>query len=346
MLRALTHQAVQCERLGSPMYSRLFQDLANDYADNGRTYAMLAGRSHRPIHDAIPLRLAAAIHRIVLDGKDDRIGRHYPSVGGTPGKDYSADFIAYMRDHIEEIDSALTEQVQTNEIGRSVVPLVLTHWLTNFGIRSCDFLELGASAGLNMNFDHYYASYESLRMGDATSKVRFMGDWFADSPDVPKKSALIHTRRGVDISPLDIRNNEERTRLLSFIWPDQKKRFQRTTDAIAIAQKFPVVIDQQSADVWLAHQLPQHLDQPTIVFHSIVWQYLGRDVQNHMRTTLQHNGSQRTPETPLIWARMEPAGETADVRVTMWDGTEPPQEYLLCEIGYHGQNMKWIGQPL
>ncbi|MEY3806513.1 MAG: hypothetical protein RIR69_1325 [Actinomycetota bacterium] len=344
MLRALTHQAIQCERLGSPMYAQLFHDLARDYADNGRTFAMLAGRSQRPVHDAVPLRLAGAIHRIVLEGKDDRLARHYPSVGGSPGEDFPADFIAYMRDHIEEIDVALTQHVQTNEIGRSVVPLVLTHWLTNFGISSCDYLELGASAGLNLNFDRYYACYGALRMGDSTSTVRFMGDWFADAPQVPKGKVQIRTRRGVDISPLDIRHSDQRTKLLSFIWPDQKKRFQRTTDALKIAQEFPVVIDQQSADDWLATQLPHHVNFPTVVFHSIVWQYLGREVQHRLRATLQQNGSLRTSDSPLIWARMEPAGENADVRVTIWDGRDTPQEYVLCEIGYHGQQMKWTGR--
>lgn len=341
MLRALRHQALQCERLGSPMYARLFQDLAADYEDNGRTYAMLAGRSQRPIHDAIPLRLAGAIHRIVLDGRDARLARHYPSVGGTPGEDFTADFIAYMRDHIEEIDSALTQQVQTNEIGRSVVPLVLSHWLTSFDISQFDYLEIGASAGLNMNFDQYYACYGPLRMGYTQSTVRFMGDWFANAPLVPRNAAQVMKRRGVDISPLHVNEKEDRLRLLSFIWPDQKQRFQRTQDAITIMSGHPVIIDKQSAEVWLHEQLQSSTNNATLIFHSIVWQYLGRERQQLLRDIISEAGHRRDVDTPLFWARMEPAGDVADVRVTMWRG-QKTQEFVLATIGYHGQNMTWL----
>lgn len=341
MLRALIHQAVQCERLGSPMYARLFHDLAADYQDNGRTYAMLAGRSQRPLHDAIPLRLAGALHRIVLDNRDVRLARHYPSVGGKPGEDFTADFIAYMRDHIEEIDIALTQHVQTNEIGRSVVPLVLSHWMTSFDISQFEYLELGASAGLNLNFDQYYACYGPLRMGNSQSSVRFMGDWFANAPDVPKTAAHIIKRRGVDISPLHVNEKEDRLRLLSFIWPDQKQRFQRTQDAISIMSQHPVVIDKQSAEDWLATHLQSSRNTATMIFHSIVWQYLGRERQQHLRATISDAGSRRGAENPLLWARMEPAGDVADVRVTMWRGKEP-EEFVLATIGYHGQDMKWL----
>ena len=341
MLRALCHQAVQCEKLGSPMYARLFSDLAADYADNGRTFALLAGRSQRPIHDAIPLRFAAAVHRIVLEGKDERLARHYPSVGGTPQEDFTADVIAYMRDHIAAIDSGLTQQVQTNEIGRSVVPLVLSHWITQFDVTQFDYLEIGASAGLNMNFDKYYACFGPLRMGNPRSAVRFMADWFANAPHVPRTSAQIHRRRGVDISPLHISDPDEHNRLLSFIWPDQIHRFARTQHALNIATTHPVVIDQDSAETWIGPQLNISQHRPTVVFHSIVWQYLGRDRQATLRNVLTEKGTQRTYDAPLFWARMEPAGDVADIRVTMWNGGEP-REYVLATIGYHGQNMNWI----
>jgi hypothetical protein len=38
---------------------------------------------------------------------------------------------------------------------------------------------------------------------------------------------------------------------------------------------------------------------------------------------------------------MEPAGKVADVRVTMWRGGDA-EEFLLAEIGYHGQDMNWL----
>lgn len=343
MLAALHAQAVACESIGSAMYTRLFQDLADDYADNGRTYAILAGRSTRPIHDAIPLRLAAAVHRIVLSGRDERLARHYPSVGGKPGSDFTADFIAYMRDHLDEIDVALTQQVQTNEVGRSVVLLSLSHWLTTQNVDAFDLLELGASAGLNLNFDKYYACSGQLRMGDSQSSVRFMGDSFSHTPDLPKTGAQVHRKRGVDISPLHITQADDEMRLMSFLWPDQKIRLERTRAAIDIAKLNPPVVDSASADMWLQQQLSRPFERATVVFHSIVWQYLGAGTQNGVREALASAANRATTQTPLLWVRMEPAGPVADVQVDVWDGTSLDSvHHRVAEVGYHGQNVNWL----
>lgn len=341
MLAALRAQATSCAQLGSKMYETLFTELADDYEAGGRIYALLAGRSARPIHDAIPLRLAGAIHRVVLRGDDKRLARHYPSMGGKPGEDFGADFIGYVREHLEEVELGLNSQVQTNEVGRSVVHLVLSHWLTKFEIEEIDFYEVGASAGLNLNFDKFYGCFGQLRMGDPTSALRFMGDWFDSAPLVPKTGARVVNRRGVDISPLDVTDPAQELRLLSFVWPDQKARMQRIRAAIEIAKEHKPLVDTESADTWIERQLRTRRERATVVFHSIVWQYLGPDVQRRFRQALEDAAITASPEKPLIWARMEPAGKVADVRVTMWRGDEP-EEYLLAEIGYHGQDMNWL----
>jgi hypothetical protein len=328
------------------MYKALFTELLEDYEMGGRTYALLAGRSNKPIHDATPLRLAGAIHRVVLRGDDARLARHYPSVGGKPGEDFPSDFIAYMRDHLDEIELGLSSQVQTNEVGRSVVHLVLSHWVTQFAVNEMDWLEVGASAGLNLNFDRFYACYKQLRMGDPQSSLRFMGDWFGNEPIVPRNAAKVVQRKGVDPYPIDITNEDEELRLLSFIWPDQRERLQRLRAAIDIAKQHKPLIDRESADTWIQRQLTRERDRATVVFHSITWQYLGRDVQKQFVSSLEKAGAKATVEKPLIWARMEPAGPVADVRATVWNGSTEPLNFRLCEVSYHGQNMNWIGEQI
>ena len=340
MLRSLTLQSEQCARLGSPMYAALFRELADDYRWGGRTYALLAGRSERPVHDAIPLRLAGAIHRVVLRGNEPRLARHYPSVGGRPGDDFPSDFVAYMREHLDEVENGLSSQVQTNEVGRSVVPLAVSHWLTELGVHEFDHLEIGASAGLNLNFDRYYAGVRTLRMGDPDSILRFNGEWFDGMPHVPRQGAQVVRRRGVDISPIDVTDSAQETRLLSFVWPDQTERIERLRRAISIAREHPPLLDRGSADAWVTAQLARPRERATVVFHSIVWQYLGTHVQRNLRSALEESGRNTTPATPLVWVRMEPAGPVADVRATVWSGDEP-KEHILATVGYHGQQMNW-----
>ena len=343
MLRALVQQAESCRSLGSPMYSDLFTDLAADYADGGRTYALRAGRSLRPRHDAVPLRLAAAIHRVVLQGKDERLARHYPSVGGKPAEDFTADFIGYMRDHLEDVETGLATQVQTNEVGRGVVHLVLSHWLTTLGIEEFNLLEIGASAGLNLNFDKFYGCFGQLRMGDSTSSLRFMGDWFTNAPDVPRIGAVAINKRGCDVSPIDVLRPDDEARLLSFVWPDQRLRLERLRAAIAIAKTHRPTVDTASADEWIAQQLSRPRKHATLIFHSIVWQYLGTETQNQLKQAIYNAGKMATSDNPIVWARMEPAGPVADVQVDVFDGSSSePRHFRLAEIGYHGQEMNWL----
>jgi hypothetical protein len=116
---------------------------------------------------------------------------------------------------------------------------------------------------------------------------------------------------------------------------------QRIRSAIEIAKLHKPLVETESADTWIERQLRTRRERATVVFHSIVWQYLGPDVQRRFRQALEDASITASPEKPLIWARMEPAGKVADVRVTMWRGGDA-EEFHLADIGYHGQDMKWL----
>jgi hypothetical protein len=79
----------------------------------------------------------------------------------------------------------------------------------------------------------------------------------------------------------------------------------------------------------------------TVVYHSIVLQYRPRDSFVRMRTAIETAGGMATPESPLCWLRMEPAGEVADVRLRTWPGGG---DRLLATTGYHGPPVDWLVQ--
>ena len=179
-------------------------------------------------------------------------------------------------------------------------------------------------------------------MGDAASPIRMMGDWFTHTPTIPSTGARIHRRRGTDISPIDVSDPDDAMRLLSFVWPDHKDRFARTKAAIEIAQKYPPFVDHQSADTWIQDQLRRPRERATMIFHSIVWQYLGTHVQKNFTRAVFEAGQNATPSAPLVWARMEPDGPHADVQVDIWTGDREPQHFRVAEVGYHGYGLKWL----
>ena len=342
MHEALVLQQVACAALGSDIYDRLLAGIAADYADGGVSHTALAGRFDRPVHDAAPLRLMGAVHALALAGRAPAIAAHYPSCGGTPHGGMVHDFLSVVAAHPGEIEVALSRQVQTNEVGRSVVHLSIAHWLGARGLAHFDHLEVGASAGLNMNFDSFLADTGTGTMGDPASTVRFGPEWFDVPPPVTAHPAVVRARRGCDPFPIDVVTDPaQAARLLSFVWPDQAERFARTRAAIDIAHTNPPVIDTDSADAWVARMLASPLTAPTVVFHSIVWQYLGTQVQDGLRTTLERAGADATKENPLFWIRMEPAGAVAHVTATEWSGGNRV-ETILCEVGYHGRDMRWL----
>lgn len=341
MIEALTLQANACLSLGSQMYHDLLHVILRDYHHGGTSRLILEGASLRPIHDATPLRLLGALHRIVLDGRCTELARHYESVGGFPSETLADDVLFAIQTYESEIRAALQQQVQTNEPGRALSHLALSHWFAHRNISEFDLLEVGASAGLTMSFDRYCIHTQYGIVGDHSSSLVFPSSWIETTFPFHETPATCVTRRGVDISPIDVTTENGVNRLLSFVWPDQHERLHRLRLAIDLTRQAPHTVDQASVDAWLPTQLSTPRVRPVVVFHSIVWQYLGVDVQNSLKDSLHAFGEGSTTETPLIWARMEPAGRVADLQVTIWNGSQIVEEWNLGTIGYHGQSLRW-----
>jgi hypothetical protein len=65
-------------------------------------------------------------------------------------------------------------------------------------------------------------------------------------------------------------------------------------------------------------------------------QYLPQEERAEFRRLVEEAGAAAGPGAPLAWLRMEPAGERAEVRLTLWPGGE---ERLLAGATYHGDSL-------
>lgn len=339
MADAIEHQIAGCEHLGSPLYARLLRELLADHRAGGITAELLDGRSDRPIHDAVPLRLLGAVHRVVLRGEAPELAEVYPSAGGRDdGRPLLEQFSAVVRRHRGEIELGMTRTVQTNEVGRAAV---LVGGFSLLAARSglpLDLLEVGASAGLLTRWDGYRYETPDAAVGDPASPLRFTDGWTEPPPLHPIEVAR---RRACDLAPVDAFTEDGRSTLLSFVWPDQDARFARLQAALDIAARWPLVIDRADAGAWLARELGDR--QPgttTVVYHTIVWQYLPRETRLAVRAALAAAGETAIASAPVAWLRMEPAGAVADLRLTTWPGGE---EEVLATAGFHGADVNWTG---
>jgi hypothetical protein len=337
----LRYQARECEAMGSTLYARVLDGVLDDLAAGGVCAAILGPRADDSVATALQLRFLGAVHRQVLEGRAPALAAHYPSVGGTPGPSLVPDFLATVAALRPEIEARIEDGVQTNEVGRAAV---LVGGYAEVARRSglpLRVLEVGASAGLNLRWDRFWYDTGVTTFGDPDSGVRFVGWWEgepAGRPDLAS-GAEVAMREGCDRNPLDPTTEDGRNTLRSYLWPDQSERFARLDAALDIAASVPASVVSADLAEWLEDRLASSVPGlATVVVHSIVWQYVGRESRDRMRAALRRAGAAASPSSPLAWLRLEPAGPLADLRLTWWPGGG---EEVLGHGGYHGRPVRW-----
>jgi len=271
---AMQVQSHACAALGSHIHGVILTALADNLAANGIVYELTKDLDLRPGRDAVPLRIIGAAHREALAGRAPKLAAHYPSTGGTPGSTLVEDFLATLESNRDAIIDGLHRTVQTNEVGRTTMLVAgLAHFGRTYGVDSIHFREVGSSSGLNLLFDRFWFDNAGHTYGDAVSKVRFEADAWAEPTVDISGCPAVASRAGCDIAPLDVRDPERRLTLLSFVWPDQRQRFERLHAALDIATTDPTYNPPSQADAaeWIDDQLdcPCRRTDGRLPFHRV-----------------------------------------------------------------------------
>jgi hypothetical protein len=340
-------QAAQCREHGSPLYGELLECAAADCEAGGPTWAILDGHESEPKASVLALRFLGAVHRLVLQGRAPALAQYFPSAGGRNAGGAAA--WPAFRDVLlackEELRALVQHPVQTNEVGRSASLLggfLTIGQVTGLPLR---LLEVGAAAGLNLRWDRYWYEANDAGWGDRASPVRFLG-LFEDAHPPLVARVVIAERRGCDARPIDPCSEEGRLTLRSFLWPDQPERRARLDGALAVAAEVPAHVDRADARGWVAERLALPVEGvASVVFHSVVMQYLGREGARQIADTIRIAGARATPAAPLAWLYLEPAKAAKGdweyrVILTMWPGGE---ERVVAVSSPHGPPVRWLG---
>jgi hypothetical protein len=341
-----------CQMLGSPIYSALMARALLDYRAGGPVAEALNGFVGEPVRSALVLRLFGTVHRFALLGEAPDLGRYYPSVAGADVLPFDAvaawsAFRATLIERAAEVRAGMASPPQTNEIGRSAVLAGgLQVLAARFGM-AVHLVEVGASGGLNLRPDRLRVRLSDGRaLGPADSPVVIGVDWRGDVPDLDAPVRVL-SRRGTDRDPVDVSSPAGRLRLTSYVWPDQLDRLARLRAAFELASVEPVSVREQRATDTL-DELTLNPGALTVVWHSLLWQYLSDDERAAFTARLETLGATATPDAPLARLSLEPRGRKHPdgvqfvVRVQTWpgDGAE-----LLGLAHPHRPDVVWQPRP-
>jgi hypothetical protein len=199
---AFSAQADACENLGSPFTAMLLRQVALNLSEDHPVGAHLHGW---PSYDtlrsgAVALRLAGAMHSVVLLEMDDGLAAVYPPNQVDDDTLWRAVEQA-MRAHHEHIIGWMESPPQTNEIRRSNALIPGFHLIAKETGLPLVMSEIGASTGLNLNWDIFAMEIDGQVWGAADAKVRLTPEWRGPLP--PLADIEVLDREGCDIKPLN-----------------------------------------------------------------------------------------------------------------------------------------------
>ncbi|ADB33795.1 conserved hypothetical protein [Kribbella flavida DSM 17836] len=319
VVEAFKLQAAACEELGSPLYADLLRRLVDDYELGGVSTEVLAGHEQDPGPSALALRLLGSVHRLVLAREVPELGVFYPSVGGEwdPVLGWEA-FEQVLQARGPELRSLLSQPPQTNEVGRSTALYGGLLRLAEVVPLPVRLFEIGSSGGLNLRADHFrYDLADGTSFGAADSPVVFADAW-SGRPIQPAPALRIAERVGSDINPVNPLSEDGALTLMSYVWPDMTERLARLRGALAVARDVPADVRREDALSFLRN-LELAEGHVTVVWHSVMWQYLTQADQAAADAAIAELGERATATAPLARLCLEPMRRTPDA----------PYEFLI-----------------
>jgi len=351
MPRPDLHNSVQvqrnsCGKIGSPFYAALLSIALSNEDKNLPFWEVMDAWRGDPGSALLPLRLLAAVHDLVLDGRAGALALHFPAPEH-PGDPHAAwpllnELVAHERAFIE---ARLDDEIQTNEVRRCAVLLPGFFEIhRRSGGLPIHLAELGASGGLNLCWDQYGYRLGQSVWGDPDAELILETRCSGTLP--PPAPLEVLSRRGCDIAPLDLCDASNRRRLMSFVWPDQFERLDRLRRAIDVAAEQQIDLVRSSAGDFVDQVLAQEtVGAVKVIYHSIMWLYVPRLEREHIREAMASAGKRADSQTPLAWLRMEfDDDEQAALWLDYWPGAGHARE-RLAHCHYHGSSLDWIQAP-
>lgn len=300
-------------RNSAPVSARILSELAGEIDRGGPVADLLC--SHRAVHSPLfGIQALAGVRLLMLNGKAPELTERFATAhsAAMAGEGDSTSLLAWLAarraivENAGEILAALDRTVQQHQPKTAGF---LLRGLTMLGAPRVRLFELGACAGLNLILDHYRWFGLGWEWGDVDSPVRLA----AVGPR-PHQIEIVE-RAGCDLQPRDAADPRHAMILRSFIPPEHDALRWDLDDAIGLASKLGIKVQQSPAGRWLREVLtpPEDRSTLTVVWHSSFWNYLTDDERNEIETTL----TAAAGSMPLARVSFEPVDWRTNPRLSV-----------------------------
>ncbi len=186
-----------------------------------------------------PTVILAALYDLALAGRAPALAAAYGAADGDAAAVAAVDTLVRMTDSVVAI--AVRHETRTNETGHcAVLYPAIAEATRRVGAKSVGLIDVGCSAGLNLNVDRVGITYSNGQfLGDPSSLVQMsssiVGDRLLPTRSIPE----VVVRLGVDVDPLDVTDADDTRWLRACLGPDQSERVTSLETEMALAATAP-----------------------------------------------------------------------------------------------------------
>jgi len=219
----------------SPLYERVAVAL-------GESGEALRAIEAAPARKRRPEVILATLHDLALAGRAPALAAAYAAGDGDAAASAAIEVLLRMTDSVVAI--AVRRQVRANETGRcAVLYPAIAEAARRAGANAVGLIDVGCSAGLNLNVDRVGITYSNGQsLGDRSSAVQLTASIVGDRPVPAQAMPEVVVRIGVDLDPVDVTDADDARWLRACLWPDQPERAAKLEAEIALAATAPPLL--------------------------------------------------------------------------------------------------------
>ena len=282
----------------SPLYERVAVALSQSDEALRAIEAAPARKRH-------PTVILAALHDLALAGRAPALAAAYSAADGDAAAGAAIDTLLAMTDSVVAI--AVRRPTRTNESGRcAVLYPAIAEAARRAGANAVGLIDVGCSAGLNLNVDRVGITYSNGQsLGDPSSPVQMSSSVVGDRPVPTRAMPEVVARIGVDLDPVDVTDADEARWLRACLAPDQPEQAARLEAEMALAAMAPPLLMQGDAvEVMPAAFARVHADALPVV--TTTWTLSHLPLESRLR--FLHRLDEAAAGREVAWVSAEGVG--------------------------------------